>query len=190
MREVGYLPVGGGGQPDEGVTQVSIWIETATAAALDYGVQDGSTLPGFSLSDKQPILLTESRGTDGVLHQVLVNFDASIIEVNTEQRPQVERVVDSQNHAAAGQVPSLYFQAGQDAMKSPIIVPACLSLVVASSYGLLIGLGVIISLPTFTRPLCSKCGCSSSEHFRSLCQSLWIRDAGNRHHPIHLLASL
>ena len=36
--------------------------------------------------------------------KVLVDLDASVVEVNTEQRPEVEGVVQRQAHADAGQV--------------------------------------------------------------------------------------
>jgi hypothetical protein len=69
-------------------------------------VQDGTPFPGLGFADEQPVFLAESRGPDRVLDHVLIDLDASVIEVNTEQRPEVERVVEGQAHSALGQVAS------------------------------------------------------------------------------------
>lgn len=109
--EVWDLPVGGEGQPGQDMEQIGIRIESATTATFDDGVEDGATFPGLGFADEQPVLFAESGGADGIFDQVLVDFNAAIVEVNAEQRPQVQGVVDGQTHAAAGQVTTLHFQA-------------------------------------------------------------------------------
>ncbi len=95
------LPVGGHGQPGEDVAQVGVRIKAPPTAALDDGIEDGAAFPGIGLPDEHPVFLAEGGGTDGVLHQVLIDLDASVGEVIAEQRPQVERLVDGQAHPAA-----------------------------------------------------------------------------------------
>jgi len=56
-REVFDLPVGGQGQAGEDMEQISIRIESATAAALDDGVEDGAAFPGLGFPDEQPVFL-------------------------------------------------------------------------------------------------------------------------------------
>jgi hypothetical protein len=91
--EVWNLPVGGMRQAGEDVVQVSVRIESATTARFDDSVQDG------------------------VFDQVVVDLDASVFEVNAEQGPIVQDVLQSQAHAAAGQVTPLHFEASQGTMK-------------------------------------------------------------------------
>ena len=67
-RELVDLPVGGRGQAREDVTQVREGIESATAAALDDGVEDGAAFPGLGFANEQPILFAESSGSNGVLY--------------------------------------------------------------------------------------------------------------------------
>jgi len=93
-REVFDLPIGGGGQAREDVTQVGEGIDAAAAAAFDDGIEDGAAFPGLGLADEQPILFAEGGGANGILHQVLVDLDAPIVEVNAKERPQVECVLD------------------------------------------------------------------------------------------------
>src|SRR5271168_507979 len=85
--EVFDLPVGGVRQAGEDVVQIGVRIESATAAALDDGVEDGAAFPSFGFADKQPVFLTEGRWPDGVFDQVVVDLDASIVEVNTQLGP-------------------------------------------------------------------------------------------------------
>ena len=115
--EVFYLPVGGRWQAREDVTQVRKGIDATTAAAFDDGVQDGAAFASLSFADEQPILFAEGGGADGVFHQVLIDLNASVVEVHPEKRPEVERVVDGQAHPTAGQVAPLAFKSGEEAMK-------------------------------------------------------------------------
>ena len=72
------LPVGGHGQPGEGVAQVGVRIKSTPTAALDDGIEDGAAFPCVGLPYEQPVFLAEGGGTDGVLHQVLIDLDASV----------------------------------------------------------------------------------------------------------------
>lgn len=119
-RQLVNLPIGGRGQAREDVTQVREGIETTPPAALDDGVQDGATLAGFGVANEHPILFAESRRADGVLHEVLVDFDATVSEINAELRPQVQGVGDGHPHSAAWQVASFQFEPGEDSMQSGV----------------------------------------------------------------------
>lgn len=63
------------------------------------------------------IVHTRTGAADGILHEVLIDLDSPIAEVNAEQRPLVQRVVDGQAHPTARKVSPLPFQAGQDTME-------------------------------------------------------------------------
>ncbi len=112
-REFFDLPVGGGGQAGEDVAQIGIRIEATLAATLDDGVEDGAAFAGLGFADEEPVLFAEGGGADGVFYQVLIDLDAAVVEVDAEQGPKVQRVLDGQAHAAAGQVTSLHFQASE-----------------------------------------------------------------------------
>lgn len=89
--EVFHLPVGGGGQFGQHIAQVSVRIQTTPAAAFDEGVEDGAAFSGLGLAEEQPILFAQGRGPDGIFHEVIVDLDAAVFEVNAQLRPQVER---------------------------------------------------------------------------------------------------
>jgi hypothetical protein len=76
------LPIGGVRQLGEDVAQVSGGIKPAPTAAFDDGVENGATLAGVGLADEQPVLFSEGGGADGIFHQVLVDLDAAIAEVD------------------------------------------------------------------------------------------------------------
>ena len=109
------------------MAQVSIRIETAASAAFDDGVEDGAAFSGLGFADEQPISFSEGSRPDRIFHIIVIDLDASVIEVNTQQRPQVEDVIESQAHAAAGQVAPLYFKTGQGAMEPLINRPGLMS---------------------------------------------------------------
>ena len=55
-------------QAGEDVVQVSVRIESATAARFDDSVQDGAAFPGLGFADEQPVLFAEGGGADGVFY--------------------------------------------------------------------------------------------------------------------------
>ncbi len=114
------LPIGGVRQLGEDVEQVSEGIKPAPTVAFDDGVENGATLAGAGLADEQPVLFSESCGADGIFHQVLVDLDAAIAEVDAELRPKVERVIDSQAHGATRQVTTLHLEAREDTMQPSV----------------------------------------------------------------------
>ena len=59
-------------QPGEQVFQVSQRILAVTLTGHDQGVEDRRTLAGLGVTDKQPVLLSDARGTDGVLDEVML----------------------------------------------------------------------------------------------------------------------
>jgi hypothetical protein len=64
--------------------QVGVGIDAAAAATLDNGVEDGAALAGIGIAEKQPILLSESGRPNGVFHQVIVDLNSAIFEIDAE----------------------------------------------------------------------------------------------------------
>ena len=62
------LPIGHVGQPGEDVFQISIRVEVATPAAFDDGINDGTAFTGIRIPDKEPVLLADGGGADGVFY--------------------------------------------------------------------------------------------------------------------------
>ena len=114
------LPVGGVWQPREDVAQIGLGIDAATAAAFDDGIKDGAALTGLGFADEQPVLFSECGWPDGIFHEILIDLDAAIAEVNAEREPKVQRVSEGQPHAAARQVAPFHFEPRQDTMKPSI----------------------------------------------------------------------
>ena len=84
------LPVGHVGQAAEDIPKVGIGIDAAASATLDKGVKDGSPVTGLSLADEQPVLLSERRRANGVLDQVVVDFQPAIEQIFLQRRPQAQ----------------------------------------------------------------------------------------------------
>ena len=98
------LPVGHRGEPGEDVAQVGVGIDAAAAATLDNSVEDGAALAGVGIAEKQPVLFSESGRPDGVFHQVIIDLDSAIFEIDAKQGPVGERVIDGLAKSAARQI--------------------------------------------------------------------------------------
>ena len=83
-NDFGDLAVGHVGQPGEHISQISIRIDAATTAALDDRVEDRASLSGGGLSDEELVFLFDSSGPDCVLDQIIVDLDATVIEINLQ----------------------------------------------------------------------------------------------------------
>ena len=78
------LPVSHRGEPGEHVAQVGVGIDAAATATLDNGVKDGAAVAGIGIAEKQPVLFPKSGGPNGVFHEVVVDLDAPILEINAK----------------------------------------------------------------------------------------------------------
>ena len=76
-------------------------IDAAAAATLDNGVKDGAALAGVGIAEEQPVLLSEGGRSNGVFHEVVVELEATIFEIDTQKRPIGERVIDGLAKSAA-----------------------------------------------------------------------------------------
>ena len=71
----------------EDVAQVRVGIDVSAATAFDDGVEDRATLTGTGFADEEPVFLADSGGADGIFHEVIVDLDASVAQVNFERPP-------------------------------------------------------------------------------------------------------
>ena len=55
-------------------------------------------------SSKQPVLLSDCGRSNGVFHEVVVELEATIFEIDTQKRPIGERVIDGLAKSAARQI--------------------------------------------------------------------------------------
>ena len=88
------LPVGHGGKPGEDVAQVGVGIDAASTTTLDDGVKDGAAVTGVGIAQEQPVLLSEGGGPNRVFHEVIVDLQAALFQIDTEEWPVGERVID------------------------------------------------------------------------------------------------
>ena len=84
-REIFDLPVGHRRQAGEDVPEIGERIEAAPSAALDDGVDDGAAGARLGFADEEPVLLSDSGGTNGVLDQVVVDLQAAFFEEEEER---------------------------------------------------------------------------------------------------------
>ena len=76
--KVGDIPVCAFGNAGEHVSQISMRIDAPSPTALDNCVDDGTALPRIGVSEKQPVLLADSRRPNGIFHAIVVDFDPTI----------------------------------------------------------------------------------------------------------------
>ena len=81
------LPVGGVRQPGEDVAQIGLGVDAATAAAFDDGIKDSAALTGFGFADELPVLFSKGSWADRIFHEVLIDLDVAVIEVDAERGP-------------------------------------------------------------------------------------------------------
>ena len=59
-------------------------------------------LSGLGVADKQPVSFSERSWADRIFAKVLIDFNAAVVEVHAQQRPQVQDIIDRQVHAGTG----------------------------------------------------------------------------------------
>lgn len=69
----------------EDVAEVGVGIDVSAAAAFDDGVDDRAALAGTCFADEEPVFLAEGGRADGILHEVIVDLDASVPQVNSSR---------------------------------------------------------------------------------------------------------
>jgi hypothetical protein len=75
-----------------------------SAAALDDGVEDRAAVTGLSIAQEQPVLLSDGGRPNGIFHEVVVDLNSALFEINTQERPVGERVIDGLAKSAARQI--------------------------------------------------------------------------------------
>ena len=89
-------------QPGEQVFQESQGILAMTLTGHDQGVEDRGALAGVGVTDKQPVLLSDARGTDCVLDEVIVEPRLAKPQMLHQGLPLVEQVIARSAQAGFG----------------------------------------------------------------------------------------
>jgi hypothetical protein len=69
--DFGDLPVGHVWQAGEDILEIRVRVESTPAAAFDDGVNDGTAFTSIGIADKEPVLLADGGGPDGILDKVM-----------------------------------------------------------------------------------------------------------------------
>ena len=85
--EGGDVVDGPGGELRQNVVEVFAQIDLEAFAGLHNGEDGRDFGTGCFAADVQPVFATESQGTHRVLAEVLVDLDATVLEVNLQPRP-------------------------------------------------------------------------------------------------------
>ena len=101
--EGGDVVDGPGGELRQDVVEVFTQIDLEAFAGLHDGEDGRDFGTGFLTADVQPVFATEREGTHGILAEVLIDLDATILEVNLQSRPLVEGVLAGFCEFARGQ---------------------------------------------------------------------------------------
>jgi hypothetical protein len=109
-RDILDLPIGHGWQAGERVSQISMGINAAPAAAFDDRVKDGPALARSRVSDEEPVLFAKSRGTNGVLYPEMVIMPRGVPEAGLSPgRASAEKRKTRHNWIAAEAAPRAFF---------------------------------------------------------------------------------
>ena len=115
--ELGDLPVGGVGKFFQDFFEVAVGVDVVASAGFHDGVEDGTAVSGICIAKKEPVLFPDGGGADRIFHQVVVDLNTSIIQINTEEFPVGECVVDGLSHGAFGKVAAFpFYQCTVDAL--------------------------------------------------------------------------
>jgi hypothetical protein len=79
-------------------------IDVAAAATLNDGVKDRAALASVGMAEEQPVLLADGGRSNGIFHEVVVELEATIFEIDTQKRPIGKRVIDGLAKSAARQI--------------------------------------------------------------------------------------
>ena len=74
--------------------------------------------PGIGIAQEQPVLVSKSGRSNRVFHEVVVDLDSAIFEIDTKQRPVGERVIDGLAKSAARQIAGGLFEENQSAVQA------------------------------------------------------------------------
>src|SRR4051812_19370835 len=72
-----HLLIGQVRQAGEHVAEGGVRFNPTAAATLDDGVNDCAALTGVGFADEQPVLFSEGGGANGVLDEIIVQFNAT-----------------------------------------------------------------------------------------------------------------
>src|SRR6266850_4415309 len=91
--EGGDVVDGPGGELRQDVVEVFTQIDLEAFAGLHDGEDGRDFGTGFLTADVQPVFATEREGTHGILAEILIDLEATILEVNLQARPLVKGVL-------------------------------------------------------------------------------------------------
>ena len=105
---------GRGGDAADDVGEVGFGIKAPAAGAGGDGVEDGALLSGFSRAEEEEVLFANGAGTDFIFDQIVVDFDAAVVQIGCQAAPSLAGVVEGFAKPAFRKVPSagLDFRAG------------------------------------------------------------------------------
>jgi hypothetical protein len=90
------------GDAGEDVAEIALRVEAVELGGLDEGEDAGGAVAALVRSGEEPVLAAEGDRADGALGGVVVDFDATVVEVSGERRPAGEGVADGLGDGALG----------------------------------------------------------------------------------------
>lgn len=137
--ELGDLPVGGVGESGEDISEVGVGVDMVTTTGFYQCVEDGAAVTCISIAEKEPVFLSNGCGADGVFDEVVVDLNLSVTEVDAEQCPVGEGVIDSHAHGT----PRKVMAGGLESDQSPVDALVDDTAVAGADDGSLGGVGVL-----------------------------------------------
>src|SRR5206468_3198572 len=99
-RDPGDLVVGHIGQASQHVFEIGVGINAPATAGFDDGVNNCSALAGIRVAHEEPVLFSKGSRTNGIFHQVVVDLNPTVTEINVQRSPLAQRVVNGDAHQA------------------------------------------------------------------------------------------
>ena len=100
-------------QAGEEVAEVCVGIDVPAAAAFDDGINDRTALANSRFADEEPVLFSNGGWPDGIFHEVVVDLDAAVPEVNFQGAPLAQGVINGLSEEALWQMESARFEEEQ-----------------------------------------------------------------------------
>ena len=110
--------IGHVGQAAQNFAEILVRIESLSAAGFDHGVDDRAALAGVSFANEQPVFLADGRGPNRIFHEVVVDLDAAVGQINFQRAPLAQGIINRGGQRALGQLAFAGFKFEQDTLNA------------------------------------------------------------------------
>ena len=86
----------------EEVAQVAVWFQAVDSGGLDEGVNGGRGVGAARVAGKQPVLAANGKWADGILSQIVVWAQPTVLQIDDKAVPLLAGIIDGLAEQALG----------------------------------------------------------------------------------------